>query len=261
MSHPELLKQLDSLYRAGLDIEKLNARRSRLCQLKAGGAARWLSRLSPRVRTQVYVLSDVAPFGPQVVGSGPFWDGKVPHRVLADNSTWMNAITSQARKSGMPILHSSSGHLGSWQSWVHSAIQELQPTLRENRSGVFIFGGEPSVRLPARNASSRVSPKGGRQSHIALSLLQKLYPWILQGRIEVLAMSSDGSDGNSGAAGVYMDSVRFRKALAKVSEKQIATALRTYQSARFFDRLGGLVQAESRSPQSNVQDALIIRVL
>lgn len=261
MSHAELLRQLNSLYRAGLDIHELNARRSKLCQLKAGGAARWLKYLAPRVQTQVFVLSDVAPFGAQIVGSGPFWDGQVPHRVLADNSTWVKALTAQAQNRGISILHSSSGHLGSWQSWVQSAIQELQPTLREKRSGIFIFGGEPSVRLPARNSSGHLSPKGGRQSHIALALVHRLRPWILQGRIEILAMSSDGSDGNSRAAGVYIDSEKFRKRLAQIPPEKIKFALQEFQSARFFGRLGMLVQAEPGSPRSNVQDALLIRVL
>jgi glycerate-2-kinase len=260
MSRQELLRKLQSLYRAGLDIQEMNARRSQLCQLKGGGAARWLERLAPQVKARVFLLSDVAPFDASVVGSGPFWDGKVPHTVLADNSTWVKALESEARKRKIPILHSSSGQLGSWQSWVHSAILKVAPTLRENRSGLFIFGGEPTVRLPAKKKGSQSFQKGGRQSHLALAIAQRLRPWILQGRVEILAMSSDGSDGNSGAAGVWMDTENFPKRFASMSSRQVQKALREYQSAPILSKLEALVQPRSNTPQSNVQDVLMIRV-
>jgi glycerate-2-kinase len=257
MSRQALLPQLQSLYGAGLDIRELNARRSQLCQLKGGGAARWLERLAPQVKTRVFVLSDVAPFDASVVGSGPFWNGKIPHTVLADNSTWVKALESEARQRKFPILHSSSGQLGSWQSWVHSAIQKVTPTLRERRSGLFIFGGEPSVRLPAKRSGVR---GGGRQSHLALAIALRLRPWILQGRVEILAMSSDGSDGNSGAAGVWMDTQKFPERFALVSAEEVRKALREYQSASLLSKLGAMVQPRSKVPHSNVQDVLMICV-
>jgi glycerate-2-kinase len=264
MKQEALLHELDLLYRAGLDIEELNARRSKLCQLKAGGAARWLKYLAPQVKVRVFLLSDVAPSGAKVVGSGPFWDGKIPHTILADNSSWVKALESEARKREIPILHSSSGQLGTWQSWVQSAIRKVEPTLRANRQGLFIFGGEPSVRLPAKKKGSRslqtASQKGGRQSHLALALAHHLRPWILEGRVEILAMSSDGSDGNSGAAGVWIDPKKFPKRFALVSENKIQTALRDYQSAALFSKLDALVKPSSHAALSNVQDVLMIRV-
>jgi glycerate-2-kinase len=264
MTHEALLRELESLYRAGLNIEELNARRSKLCQLKAGGAARWLKVLAPQVKVRVFLLSDVAPFGAKVVGSGPFWDGKIPHTILADNSSWVRALECEARKREIPILHSSSAELGTWQSWVQSAIQKVEPTLRANQCGLFIFGGEPSVRLPAKKKANRTAQtatqKGGRQSHLALALAHHLRPWILEGRVEILAMSSDGSDGNSGAAGVWTDTKKFPKRFAQLSPKKIETALCDYQSATVFSKLNALVKPSSRSPQSNVQDVLMIRV-
>ncbi|MFL5814585.1 MAG: DUF4147 domain-containing protein [Bdellovibrionia bacterium] len=260
MSRQELLSKLQALYRAGLNIQELNAKRAQLCQLKGGGAARWLERLAPQVKARVFLLSDVAPFDASVVGSGPFWDGKIPHTVLADNSTWVKALESEARRRKISILHSSSGQLGSWQSWVHSAILKVTPTLRENRSGLFIFGGEPSVRLPAKKKGSRTFQKGGRQSHLALAIAQKLRPWVLQGRVEILAMSSDGSDGNSGAAGVWMDTENFPKRFALMSSGEVQKALREYQSAPILSKLEALVQPRSKASQSNVQDVLMIRV-
>ncbi len=260
MTKVQLLQLLDQLLLPALDIGELNAKRTELCQLKGGGAARWLSRLAPQVHAKVFVLSDVAPLGPSVVGSGPFWDGKIPHRVLADNSTWVKALAHEARGRSLRVLHCSSGRLGSWQNWMQTAIQELQPTLRRNKSGVFIFGGEPSVRLPVRKGSRLRAQKGGRQSHLALAIAHHLRPWVLQGRIEILAMSSDGSDGNSGAAGVWMDSESFPKRFALLSTAKVERALREYRSAALLSKLGALVKAKPGSPRSNVQDVLMIRV-
>jgi glycerate-2-kinase len=256
MTQAEILKRLHALYRAGLDIGELNAKRSKLCELKAGGAARWLSSIAPQVHAQVFVISDVAPLGPEVVGSGPFWNGHVPHHVLADNDTLVQVIVREARKRKISVLQASSGKLGSWQSWMQTAIPKLRVALRDKKSGLLIFGGEPSVKLPVRKRHM----KGGRQTHLALALAHRLRPWILQGRVEILAMSSDGSDGNSGAAGAWLDSIRFPNRFASVDPDVVRKALEEYRSAPLLKKLGALVIASSRLPRSNVQDVLIIQI-
>jgi glycerate-2-kinase len=73
-------------------------------------------------------------------------------------------------------------------------------------------------------------------------------------------VSSDGSDGNSGAAGVWIDPKKFPKRFALVSENKIQTALRDYQSAALFSKLDALVKPSSHAALSNVQDVLMIRV-
>jgi glycerate-2-kinase len=244
----------------GLDIDALNARRAGLCQLKGGGAAHWLSSLAPQVSVGVYVLSDVAPCGPEVVGSGPFWDGTIQHRVLADNSTWVKSIAAEARRRKINVLHCSSGRLGSWQSWMQSAIQAVMPTLRGNENGLFIFGGEPSVRLPS-SLASRKPARGGRQSHLALALAHRLRPWIIDGKLEILGMSSDGSDGNSGAAGAWLDSREFSVRFAQVPDEKVRRALKQFRSAEILSQLNALVKSSVFSTRSNVQDVLMIRVL
>jgi glycerate-2-kinase len=258
LTHSEIVQKLETLYRQGLDIHELNRQRSKLCQLKAGGAAEWLHRLAPKTQAKVCMLSDVEPFGPEVVGSGPFWDGKTPHRVLASNTTLVQALRRGARARGIRVLHSSSGMLGSSEGWLKEIVKRLEPALCKNQKGLFIFGGEPSVRLSRPKA---LGAKGGRQTHLALLLAESLRPWILDGRLEILAMSTDGQDGRSGSAGAWLEAEKFASFLKKTTPSRIRQALRNYDSARLLGALHALVSQNKDAPRSNVQDILMIRVL
>src|SRR5690606_30988137 len=138
---------LTKLYARPLTIQKLNEERSKLCALKGGGAARWLKRLAPQVRAHVQVLSDVYPYGAEVVGSGPFWDGNVPHRIVADNGLLMACLRREAARMKLPVLRASALDSCSWSAWVTLVDEEYREHLAKGRSGVLIFGGEPSVDL------------------------------------------------------------------------------------------------------------------
>lgn len=199
ISERELLRRLRILYRLSLTIRELNRERSKLCELKNGGATKLLKALAPGVRARVFLISDVLPFSARYVGSGPFWDGKISHEVLADNSSWVDAIAKESRKRKLKVIHKSSGETGPWSEWVEKISRKIDRG--KKRSGVLIFGGEPQVHLPA---SSKFV--GGRLTHLALALLIRYFDEIRSGKVEMIFSSSDGSDGSSRSSGVRLNS-------------------------------------------------------
>lgn len=243
-----LREKLEGLYRLPLTISELNFRRAHLCALKAGGAARWLRRLAPRVRVRVQVLSDVCPFGPSVVGSGPFWDGRVRHRVWGDNRIWVREFAAEAESRGIPVLSKRSCGLETVESWARRQAREARQALRRGSSGLILAGGEPRIGVPQGTLG-----QGGRMTHLGLLLFRALEAHVLEGRLEIFCASSDGSDGNSGSAGVVITRATVRRLRASAVER----ALESFESARALRP--GLLSRESTGV--NVQDLVVVRVL
>ena len=247
-----LLKKLQTLYSEPLTIEALNQARAKLCRLKGGGAFRELQKRSRQTQVKVHLISDVAPFGARVVGSGPFWHEKVPHRIYADNSTWIRAIAREAKQMRLPILFQTHSQLGDWQAWVN-LVSKLSQSAK--RSGLLILGGEPQMRLPKNSRG-----KGGRLTQIAAALLQENFPLIQSGRLEILCASSDGTDGLSHASGVLLHAnvtreIEMHTSLYSFAQSQLDTAMNQFNTAPLLEKFHALVPAHS--PETNVQDVII----
>lgn len=251
----DLVRQLREWYAQPISIQELNRRRAKLCALKGGGAARCLHRLAPRVRARAWVISDVTPFGVETVGSGPFWDDQVSHRVLADNSTLVDALARHARAQGWRIADSSSGCLAPWEKWAGDLASLTRQALLRGDAALLLRGGEARVSLPA---GADVRP-GGRQTQVAAALAALLSEEIAIGRVELLCMSSDGVDGRSGAAGASIarrPGEDPRQLAAKL--RKLGGEARAFTSARGLGRLGYLVPQAPTG--TNVQDVTLVRV-
>lgn len=254
LSESELRRRLEEGYARAQSIARWNRQRARLCVLKGGGAAGWLRKIAPQVHTvRVHVISDVAPFGPEVVGSGPFWDGKIPHRVVADNAALLSAIESAGARRGDRVLYRRESCPLSWDQWVGVLARKTETALKNGRSGILLMGGEPEVSLP--NSPGH----GGRQTQIAGALALRLWRPLLEGKVEILCMSSDGVDGRSGAAGAYLYETNTQSWLSSVSERaRLRRALASFDSAGFLWEKGACLP--ERWTGTNVQDAAIVRV-
>jgi glycerate-2-kinase len=257
VSLESLQSRLERLYRLPLPIQEMNQSRSQLCSLKAGGAANWLARIAPDVRTRVHVISDVAPFGPEVVGSGPFWNERTRHEVLADNGIYAQAFVQAL--SGGESRTLGVGCLGSWESWIRRFEREIE-TLEKMSQGMttpvtLILAGEPQVDVP-RHVSKNA--RGGRMAQFAGGLALSLAPLFHEGRLELLAASSDGVDGRSGGAGVNLDRGRS-KLWAKKSEwtRLLAQGVSSFDCGRAWQEIGALIPAQATG--TNVQDLAALR--
>ncbi len=252
-----LQSRLEQLYRQPLPIQEMNQKRSQLCSLKAGGAANWLSRIAPKVRTRVHVISDVAPFGPEVVGSGPFWNGRTRHEVLADNEIYAHAFVRAL--SGGESRTLGVGSLGSWESWIlrfESEVEALEKNTREMTAPVtLILAGEPQVDVP-QHVSKRA--RGGRMAQLAGGLALRLAPLFHEGRLELLAASSDGVDGRSGGAGVNLDRARSKLWSRKPDwTRLLAQGVSSFDCGRAWQEIGALIPAKPTG--TNVQDLVALR--
>jgi glycerate-2-kinase len=198
------------------------------------------------------VISDVAPFGAEVVGSGPFIG--LPHRILADNHKLVRAARVLAR--GERIFEARHSILGNEAQWARKLTSKVRAAIKKERAGLFIWGGEPQVDLRSRRHG-----RGGRQCQIAARLALEFWDEIRLGRIEILCGSSDGCDGNSGAAAVYLRALPSAKKMKKMSVsllRQLKKAIASYNTAPFLNRHGFLISGFSSG--TNVQDLILIRV-
>lgn len=253
VSRSSLNEELCSLYARPLSISELNEARGRLCALKQGGAAAWLRRLAPGVRARVTLLSDVYPYGPQVVGSGPFRDGRIPHRVLADNRTWTRALCREARRRGDSILSCSSGRVAPLQAWVDELASRIRRAGKEGKTGAAVLGGEPLLVLPAEGRG-----RGGRMSHLAAALALSLLDLFEKHELEIHCLASDGADGDSMSSGAFLgEAFRERVILRnRATRELLREALRNFDTGSLLAGWGALLAPGLTG--TNVQDGAVV---
>ncbi|HEX6928884.1 MAG TPA: DUF4147 domain-containing protein [Gammaproteobacteria bacterium] len=205
------------LLASGLDISGINAIRARFSRLKQGG----LMRLAGKRDVTGLVMSDVPGDRIAAVAAGPLsmqvpeWPDvvlpgwlqalhvKLPPpssepakaradlRIVARNADALDAIEHAARGDGIAsvLREALSGDA------VEAGIC-IGRKLCEGEPGVYLFGGETSVTLPA------MAGNGGRNQHLALAAAGEI-----AGRenIYLLALGTDGIDGNTEDAGALVD--------------------------------------------------------
>jgi glycerate 2-kinase len=216
------------LVRSGMKIREMNVVRKHLSAIKGGRLREMLTEGSV-----VGVLSDVDSDDLASVGSGPTFldvttneeaaallDGiadpiandlaerlrselpdtpkqgsNPPAILLGDNDTLLDAATSLAGEESLRIFRADEQLVDD----VALVAGRLAATVRDLPAGsVMIAGGEPVVKVSGNG-------RGGRCSELAARFVRELHPSPLLGEIVALFGSSDGSDGNSGAAGVAVD--------------------------------------------------------
>lgn len=219
---------LDALQRAnrwllasGLPIGALNRVRTALSRIKGGG----LLALLPDRPRRVLAISDVPGDDPGLIGSGLLVAGPGLAQSLAalDLPQWLRDLTARGLAGRPPALARGPevelvGRLEDAKQAAARAATDLglavqvQPRFLEGDaakrgaelarllwdgpSGVQVWGGETTVRLP------RETGRGGRSQHLALAAALEL-----AGRegCLLLAAGTDGSDGNTADAGALVD--------------------------------------------------------
>ena len=212
--------------RDGTAIEDLNAERSALSRIKAGGLARAVSQ---RVPLRVAILSDVLGGDASVVGSGLFDVPRAQVQVLADNSTAVEAVAAAARSAGAEVevtaaLRGEARLQG--VRWAQARM-EAPPT---DAVRVTVAGGETTVTV-------RGSGRGGRNQELALAAAPALlgHPHAL-----LVTLGTDGEDGPTDAAGAAIDGSTIARALGAGVDP--SAALLDNDAYGFFDALGDLLR-------------------
>jgi len=197
------------LVASGLPIAEINHERRKLSAIKGG-------RLRERVRGRCVTLvySDVSTGALGDVASGPtITNADIEAsraQLIADNTT----LTSTAAQ----IIGDNAVLL---ETQIECDVAEAAHILatRAEPGKILVAGGEPTVLI-------RGDGRGGRCSELAVRFAA-LMP--AANRAEALFASSDGVDGNSGAAGIYLPLARprvettpWREALAVSDSYRIA---------------------------------------
>lgn len=194
------------LIASGLPIAAINAERRKRSAIKGG---RLRERVQGRCVTLVY--SDVSTGALADVASGPTITSSDEAIPIADNTT-LTSTAAELIGERAVLLE------GQLEGGVADAARLLAARARDLREGqILVAGGEPTVTV-------RGAGKGGRCSELALR-------FAMECGHEALFASSDGVDGNSGAAGIYLPprddatpgAAHFVAALARSDSFPIAT--------------------------------------
>ncbi|HEV7765818.1 MAG TPA: DUF4147 domain-containing protein, partial [Thermoanaerobaculia bacterium] len=164
------------LINAGLPIAQINAERRKLSAIKGG-------KLRDRVRGRCVTLvySDVSTGALADVASGPTITDAHEAILIADNTT-LTKTAAQLIGDEAILLDSQI------ECDVEDAAQLLASHAKNNR--ILVAGGEPTVVV-------RGNGKGGRCSELAVR-------FAAISTSTALFASSDGLDGNTGSAGIFL---------------------------------------------------------
>ncbi|MFN2348651.1 MAG: glycerate kinase [Thioalkalivibrio sp.] len=256
----------DWLLGAGLDIGAMNRIRSALSAIKGGRLAQ---RLAGRP-VQGLLISDVPGDDPAVIGSGllcagaqqaswpclppeldwvashtqpPLTPEQVPRfslKVVASLEQACAAVETAALERGLPV----SRHGEFLRGEAGSRGEALARFLMQAGPGVHIWGGETHVHLPANPG------RGGRNQHLALAAAR-----VLAGHegVRLLAVGTDGSDGNSPDAGALVDGRTVAR--GEATGLDAGACLARADSGRFLAEAGALVHTGPTG--TNVMDLVI----
>jgi hydroxypyruvate reductase len=215
----------EKLLADGYSIDQINFVRSRLSEIKGG---KLLDHFSGS-EVQVYAISDVPGDSVDLIGSGIGSQGKtelpafnVPDeiqqllntvesgtrirnaemacrygaRIIASNSTARNAVQKYVKKEGYQVVVNEF----SLNDDVGDVAKDIAGQLRQGPRGIYIWGGEPTIILPA-------SPGvGGRNQSLALAVAREIDGC---DDISLIVGGTDGSDGPTDAAGGVVDGTTF----------------------------------------------------
>jgi glycerate 2-kinase len=232
---PEIsLDTLRSIYQtlltSGADITEMNAVRSRLDRLKAGG----LVDLAAPAQVVGLILSDVVGDNLAIIGSGltvrkafPAENRPTAHNTLiGSNRQACEAAANVLKDLGYQpqiVTTQMTGVARTQGKSIAQAIQAAPP------GTALIYGGETTVTLPGDCPGL-----GGRNQELVLAAAIELGKSAIPAWVG--SIGTDGIDGQSPAAGAIADAQTWE--LARKQKIMAEDYLDRHDSYHFFERLG-----------------------
>jgi hydroxypyruvate reductase len=237
---------------SGLDIHRCNALRKTLSRIKGGGLLDYFQGRD----LLCLLISDVPGDDPAVIGSGlvvpgdgacsldglPDWVVKLASRggnpaaararaaprvrVLASNFDALQAASEAAKQSGLTPAQP----FGELSGDAGEQGRAMGRALRRCRPGLYLWGGETTVRLPPRPG------RGGRNQHLALALAGELGG---DEQVAVLVGGSDGNDGDGPWAGAIVDG--GTRSRGEAAGMDLEHCMANADSGRFLEASGDLL--------------------
>jgi len=280
VSLADLAQTTDVLLRAGAPIDALNAVRSPLSQVKAGG----LRAAAPTNSWATLILSDVLGNDPRIIASGPtVLGGSDPRRalevieqfgvlrqvslsvraaldadpdelapiatqddillVIADNGAAVGAAADKASALGLEskiVWDAAQGEAADLGREFTSVVADVQESI-----DVVLGGGEATVTV-------RGEGRGGRNTEFSLAAALELERRGVQEWV-ITSLGTDGQDAMTGLAGAMADGGTAER--ARDAGLDPVQALARNDSLSVFDVSGGKV--ETGPTGTNVNDVYI----
>lgn len=267
-------RQLTSrLLRSGATISEINTVRKHISAIKGG----WLAKRAWPAMVINLVLSDVPgdplefiASGPTVADSTTFADAaailqryalfsdapaavqkmiadgmagliedtpgkndpvfaRVHNYVTGNNATALAAVEASLRAAGMTVDRVQVPFTGDVAETVSELAARIRFLAARGGPAALVAGGEVTVKVTG-------SGVGGRNQEMALAMAINLGG---MGRVTFAALSTDGIDGPTGAAGAIIDAWTLKRAGLKGLEPQLF--MQRNDSNQFFSQLGDLV--------------------
>lgn len=236
VAREEVIQRTRRMLASGADIRALNAARSEWSALKRGRAL----RIAGLREVLLLALTDVPGDDPAFVGSGPFYAASpsVRVQVTGTNRLLMEAAVAAAGPSAH-IAGSLEGEAAQCGARLAKAILDAAP-------GTMIWGGETTVRLPEHPG------RGGRCQHLALAAAR-----VLDGvpEVAIIAVGSDGIDGDSEDAGAIVDGTTAGR--LRAAGIDIDATLAAADAGSALAEIGALVNTGPTG--TNLMDLVIAR--
>ena len=229
----------DALLRSGADITEMNAVRSRIDRLKAGGLAR---RAAP-AHVVGLILSDVIGDPLDVIASGLTNDPRAHNVLVGNNPQACEAARCESAALGLDariVTTTLRGEAREIGAAIARDIAAAPP------GTALIYGGETTVTLQG-------SGKGGRNQELALAAATTLAELHAPPGCVIASLGTDGTDGPTDAAGAaaYLHTTARARALSL----DPADFLARNDSYTFFNNLGDLIHTGPTG--TNVADVVV----
>ena len=195
----DLLALNTELLKSGADIETINTKRKALSEIKGG---KLLSNFKGK-SMNVLAISDVPNGNLEILGSG-IGSGQLINKeqtnyqslLVATNETARQKAEIFAKQSGLEVIENSECLYDD----IIPLSEALSERLKNGPNGIYIWGGEPTVKLPENPG------QGGRNQALGLLLAKHIQG---EDNIAILVAGTDGTDGPTNAAGAIIDGNTF----------------------------------------------------
>lgn len=199
----------------GFTIDQINSRRREISNIKGG---KLLANFKGSA-ILVFCISDVEGDGVNVIGSGIANAADAPNvaaenrhaSIIGNNAAAREAAAKTAEALGLPVVVNEESLYGD----VFNVANECTGQLKAGPDGVYIWGGEPTINLPANPG------EGGRNQSLALALAREING---VDDLAIIVAGTDGTDGPTDAAGGIVDGATWYPANDGAIALQFANA-------------------------------------
>jgi len=222
----------------GASIAEINMMRKQLSQIKGGKLWQFISERP----VSCLLISDVQGDDPAVIGSGLLFPAPVDRafswEIVASNEQMLAAMQASELLPTIQILPEF------LSSDAEQAAKNCVDFLKDQADGVYIWGGETTVTLPANPG------RGGRNQHFALAAAIALED---TENIMLLCAATDGSDGVTEDTGALVDGQTLAR--GRLENLDPVDCLKRADAGIFLAASGDLIHTGPTG--TNVMDVVI----